>query len=70
MSEKTYRHLPVLGEERVLVAEDIPLELELRVISAIAAYLMGVKSIDRVMKQYEDIWREHLEALREEPPES
>lgn len=70
MEGKKYKCV-VAGDERVLVSEDIQIELELNVIAAVKTYLIGQKSMDLLLKQYGETWRKQLEnpGTYPQPPE-
>lgn len=64
MEEKRYRTIPGVAGADVAVADDIPVELEVRLIAAIKSYQAGVKSMDRLLKNYGESWRRQLEEVR------
>lgn len=63
-----YRQLPMLGGWSVLVAEDIEVELELRLVAAMVSYQGGLKSMDRLLRFYGERWRKRLEEIRKVHP--
>ena len=61
MEEK--RFIALIEELPVIVPEDTPKELKLRLIAATKSYLLQVKSMDRVYKKYRDIWEAQIDAI-------
>ncbi len=45
----------------VLVPEDTPIELQLRIVAAVKSYLLGVKSMDRTYEKHRDSWEAQIE---------
>jgi len=67
MEAKRYRTIPVVTGDNVVVLDGIDIELELRLVAAIKSYQVGAKSMDRLLKQYGEAWREQIEeAIRPE----
>ncbi len=55
--EPLYPDIPI----PILIPEDTPLELQLRLIAAVKSYLLRVKSMDRTYKKYKDSWEAQIE---------
>lgn len=56
-----YELLGTTASHPLYVLKDAPLEVKLRLLAAGSSYVLGVKSIDRVLKEYRDVWKEKLE---------
>lgn len=66
MAVKKYRSL-LAWDDQILVSEDIPIDLEINLLAALTAYLLGQKSVDLLLKQYGEQWRSQIEKARNIP---
>ena len=45
----------------ILIPNDTPVELQLRIMAAVKSYLLRVKSMDRTYKNYKERWKAEIE---------
>ena len=45
----------------ILIPNDTPVELQLRIMAAVKSYLLGVKSMDRTYEKHRDSWEAQIE---------